>query len=275
MIAKIVAHAPTRGEALDRLAAALRGTVVVGPRVNTPFLAALAEHGEFRAGRFDTGFIARHLAELLRADAGIEAQAIDRAVAVLLERERARIADGMPSSPVAPGWRDPWSANDGFSLGPPRTIAVDILVDGAARQASVTWGAGGAQVTVDGAGVGGDAAPASASVRVVAVADGAIVIASGRQHHVALMRHDTLDAGHLGDDGIVRAPMNGKIVDVFVVPGQKVKRGARLALMEAMKMEHSLTAPTDGTVAEVATAAGAQAVAGAALVRIAADAVKA
>jgi 3-methylcrotonyl-CoA carboxylase alpha subunit len=270
MIAKIVAQAPTRREALDRLAAALRDTVVVGPRVNTPFLKALAEHAEFRAGRFDTGFIERHLAELLHADPGLEAQAIAHAVAVLLELERARIADGVPSPPVA-GWRDPWSANDGFSLGPPRTMAVDILADGAARQARVTWGAGGAQVAVDG--VGGDAPPAS--VRVVQVADGAIVIAGGRQHHVALMRHDTLDAGHLGDDGIVRAPMNGKIVDVFVVPGQKVKRGARLALMEAMKMEHSLTAPTDGTVAEVAAAAGAQAVAGAALVRIAADAVKA
>jgi 3-methylcrotonyl-CoA carboxylase alpha subunit len=273
MIAKIIAHAPTRGEALDRLAAALRDTVVVGPRVNTPFLKALAEHGEFRAGRFDTGFIERHLAALLHADPGVEAQAIAHAVAVLLERERTRIAaaGGTPPSPTAAAWRDPWSANDGFSLGPPRTIAVDILVDGAARRASVTWGAGGAQVAVDGA--GSDAAPAT--VRVVELADGAMVIAGGRQHHVALMRHDTLDADHLGDDGVVRAPMNGKIVDVFVVPGQAVKKGARVALMEAMKMEHSLTAPIDGTVAEVAVTAGAQAIAGAALVRIAADAVKA
>ena len=64
--------------------------------------------------------------------------------------------------------------------------------------------------------------------------------------------------GHLGDDGVVRAPMNGKIVDVFVVPGQAVKKGARVALlMEAMKMEHSLTAPMDGTVAEVAASGGA------------------
>jgi 3-methylcrotonyl-CoA carboxylase alpha subunit len=62
---------------------------------------------------------------------------------------------------------------------------------------------------------------------------------------------------------------------VFVTPGQTVKRGARVALMEAMKMEHSLTAPMDGIVMEVAAVAGAQAVEGAALVRIAADAVKA
>jgi 3-methylcrotonyl-CoA carboxylase alpha subunit len=60
-----------------------------------------------------------------------------------------------------------------------------------------------------------------------------------------------------------------------VVPRQSVKRGARVVLMEAMKMEHSLTAPMDGTVAEVAAVAGAQATEGAALVRIEADAVKA
>src|SRR5215469_6009927 len=68
MIAKIVAQAPTRRAALARLAAALRNLVVAGPRVNTPFLTMLAEHPEFRAGRFDTGFIDRHLAELLYAD---------------------------------------------------------------------------------------------------------------------------------------------------------------------------------------------------------------
>ncbi len=60
MIAKVIAHAPTREAALARLAAALGETVVVGPRVNTPLLKALVEHPEFRAGRFDTGFIARH-----------------------------------------------------------------------------------------------------------------------------------------------------------------------------------------------------------------------
>jgi 3-methylcrotonyl-CoA carboxylase alpha subunit len=90
---------------------------------------------------------------------------------------------------------------------------------------------------------------------------------------VALARHDAQDAGRGGDD-VVRAPMNGKIVAVLVEPGHKVKRGTRLVVMEAMKMEHSLTAPMDGTVAEVAAVAGAQATEGAALVRIAADAVE-
>jgi len=241
--------------------------VVVGPRVNTPLLKALAEHPEFRAGRFDTGFIDRHLAELLHADPGGEAQAVAQTVAVLLDRERERIAgteSGLKSSSHA-AWRDPWSANDGFSLGPARTIAIDILVDGGARQASVTWGAEGAQVTIDGM-TGGIATPVPG--RVIEVADGAVVVAGGRQRHVTLSSHDTLAADHLGDDGVLRAPMNGKIIAVFVEPGQPVKKGTRIALMEAMKMEHSLTAPMDGIVTEVAAVAGAQAMEGAALARI-------
>jgi len=270
MIAKIIAHAPTRDEALDRLAGALRDAVVAGPRVNTRFLAALAGHPEFRGGRFDTGFIERHLDTLLRVNPEEASRAVAQTVATLLDRERARIAgaDAAPKPLSQAAWRDPWSANDGFALGPARTIAVDILVDGAARQAIVAWGLDGAQVTIDGV-TGGVAS--SAPGRVIEVPDGALVVAGGRQYHVGLMRRDALDASHLGDDGVVRAPMNGRVVAVFVAPGQPVKRGARIALMEAMKMEHSLSAPMDGIVMEVAAVVGAQAVAGAALARIVAD----
>jgi 3-methylcrotonyl-CoA carboxylase alpha subunit len=272
LIAKIITHAATRNEALTRLATALSDVVVAGPRVNTPFLKALVDHPEFRAGRFDTGFIGRHLAALLHADQQDEAHAVAHAVATLLDRERTRIAaaEAMPKSPPRPAWLDPWSANDGFALGPARAVALEILVDGMARQATVSWGPQGAQVTVDG--VTGGTAPARC--RVIDMAGGALVIAGGRQYHVALMRHDTPDARHLGGDGVVRAPMNGKVVAVFVEPGQPVKRGAPIALMEAMKMEHSLTAPMDGIVREVAAEAGAQTIEGAALVRIEANGVK-
>src|SRR5262249_7512227 len=222
MIAKIIAHAPTRDEALARLSAALRGTIVAGPRVNTPFLKALVEHPALRASRFDTSFIDRHLAALLHADPGDEARAIVYAVAVLIDRERRRIADmeAAPKSPSQAAWSDPWSANDGFTLGPPRVIGLDVLVDGVARQASVAWGPAGAPVTVDGV-TGGIAAPAHS--RVIEVADGAVVVVGGRQYHVVLRRHDILDVHQLGDDGVVRAPMNGKVIAVFVEPGQPVK----------------------------------------------------
>jgi 3-methylcrotonyl-CoA carboxylase alpha subunit len=299
MIAKIIAHAPTRDGALARLAAALRDLVLAGPRVNAPFLKVLAEHPEFRAGHFDTGFIDRHLAELLHTDREEEARAIAEAVALLVDRERRRIAEveSARKPPLRAAWRDPWSADDGFALGPPRTIVLDILVDSAARRATVAWGPQGAQVTVDGGppsphgttGVpppaasvpagrprsqGGERAAPSRS-QLIEVAGGVLVVAGARQFHVALWRHDTPDAGQLGDDGIVRAPMNGKIVATFVEPGQRVKKGARVALMEAMKMEHSLSAPTDGIVKEVSVVAGTQAVEGAVIARIEADEVKA
>jgi len=282
MIAKIVAQAPTRRAALARLAAALRDLVVAGPRVNTPFLTMLAEHPEFGAGRFDTGFIDRHLAELLYADPREEALAIARALAFLLDRERRRLAEvesaGKPPSYSA--WRDPWSADDGFALGPARIIVLDFLVDGAARQATVAWGPGpgGAQVTVDGMTASGHLpvpsrreGPALAPSQLVEVAGGAVVVAGGRQFHVTLPRYGALDAHDFGGDGVVRAPMNGKIVATFVEPGQRVKKGARVALMEAMKTEHSLTAPMDGIVTQVAAVPGTQAVEGAVLARIEAD----
>ena len=271
MIAKIVAQAPSRGEALERLATARGTTVVVGPRVNTPLLKAIIEHPEFRAGRFDTGFIGRHRGELLAVDAAAAAQAVGSAVAVLLERERARIAGvgRARPSPLRDLWQDPWSANDGFMLGPPRTMPLDVMVDGAARQVYVAWGADGPRVTVDG--VTTDARQAG---RAILLADGVVMLHGGRQYHVALRRFEAADAGQGGGDGTVRAPMNGRIVAVQVEPGQRVARGTRVALMEAMKMEHSLAAPIDGTVAEVMVVAGVPVVAGAPIVRIEADDVK-
>src|SRR5499427_842510 len=142
MIAKIVAHAPTRNAALARLAAALHDFVITGPRVNTPFLKMLAEQEEFRAGRFDTGFIDRHLGELLYIDPHEEARAIADAVSLLIDRERRRIAEveSARKSPSRVAWHDPWSADDGFALGPARAITLDILVDGAPRRATAVWG---------------------------------------------------------------------------------------------------------------------------------------
>ncbi|MBV9555984.1 MAG: acetyl-CoA carboxylase biotin carboxyl carrier protein subunit, partial [Pseudolabrys sp.] len=72
-----------------------------------------------------------------------------------------------------------------------------------------------------------------------------------------------------GGDGVVRAPMHGKILAIFVEKGDKVVRGQRLAIIEAMKMEHTLTAPVDGEVAEVAAAPLSQVAEGAKIVAIA------
>jgi 3-methylcrotonyl-CoA carboxylase alpha subunit len=257
MIAKVIAHGATRTEALDRLGAALGDTIVIGPRVNTPFLSALVAHPDFRAGRFDTGFIDAQLKALLATDPAEATQAAADGVAFLLERERMRFGSA-GAADEAPSWRTPWGADDGFSLGPLRALAFDVIVDGVERQAHIAWGAGGAQVSVDGI-------PARGADRVIEMPDG-VVVAGGRPHLVAFKRPDTSGGAPSGED-TVRAPMNGKVIAVLVEVGQKVKLGARVAVMEAMKMEHSLTAPRDGIVAEVA-AAGAQVTEGAAVVRL-------
>jgi 3-methylcrotonyl-CoA carboxylase alpha subunit len=75
-----------------------------------------------------------------------------------------------------------------------------------------------------------------------------------------------VDLEHLEEGGLVKAPMHGKLVAVLVRPGDRVQKGQRLAVIEAMKMEHALVAPTAGEVAEVAAAPGAQVAQGAPLI---------
>lgn len=94
----------------------------------------------------------------------------------------------------------------------------------------------------------------------VAVADrnAVYVLRHGRQTKVTL-RDATLDeAGDQDKGGLVRAPMHGKVLSLLVEQGARVVRGQRVAVIEAMKMEHTLVAPIDGTVAEIAVAQDAQ-----------------
>jgi 3-methylcrotonyl-CoA carboxylase alpha subunit len=253
MIAKVIAHGRDRGEALDRLASALGATVVAGPRNNAAFLKNLVSHSDFRAGRFDTGFIDRHIAALTAIDPREEAGAVARAVHALV--------DGASPPFDATRWADPWAAHDGFSLGTPRALDLDILVDGAPAQAAVTWGEGGLRVAVDGQEAAGNA-------RIVPVEGGVVALARGVQRHVALKSYDTIDIDHLDGDGTVKAPMHGKVLAIFVAPGAVVTKGERVAIVEAMKMEHALVAPLDGTVSEVAATVGAQVAEGAKILTI-------
>jgi 3-methylcrotonyl-CoA carboxylase alpha subunit len=253
MIAKVIAHGSDRAQALARLATALGETVVVGPHANAAFLKALVSHPEFRAGQFDTGFIDRHLADLTRIDPPAEAAAIGAGVAALLA-PRKSTHEGTP-------WRDPWSTSDGFSLGPQRTLDLDIVVDGHPRKANVTWH-DGTHVTVDGVGA------AHEGVRLVPAGGGVVVVGQGVQRHVALKSYDAVDVDHLDGDGAVKAPMHGKVLAIFVTAGASVTKGERVAVVEAMKMEHALLAPLDGTVSEVSAEVGAQVAEGAKILTI-------
>jgi 3-methylcrotonyl-CoA carboxylase alpha subunit len=254
MIAKLIAHGSSRHEALDRLAGALDNTIVVGPRSNAGFLAALCRAAEFRKGDFDTGFIDRNLAAL-----GAVPQGLDRAAAALgtqklVERESARIAAVFEREPDAPA--SPWDSGDAFQLSGARHLALPILAEAESIVAQVAYGPGGALVAIDGI------APASDAVAVDA-GDAVYVLRHGRQTKVSLRDLSLDEAGDDAAGGLVRAPMHGKVLALLVEQGARVRRGQRLAIIEAMKMEHTLVAPIDGTVAEIAVAADAQVAEGA------------
>jgi len=259
MIAKLIAHGKSRDEALDRLAGALDSTVVAGPRSNAGFLAALCRADGFRKGDFDTGFIDRHLADL-----GAIPQGLDRAAAALgaqklVERESVRIGASLAREPDAPA--SPWDSGDAFQLSGARRLALPILAESESVVAQITYGSSGATVAVDGI------APAADAVAVDA-GEAVYVLHRGRQTKVSL-RDLTLDeAGDQGQGGLVRAPMHGKVLGVLVAQGERVTRGQRLAIIEAMKMEHTLHAPIEGTVTEIVVALNAQVQEGAKLMLI-------
>ncbi|MGD9845937.1 MAG: biotin carboxylase N-terminal domain-containing protein [Variibacter sp.] len=258
MIAKVIAHAPSREEALARLATALEHTVVAGPRSNAAFLAALCRAEEFRAGHFDTGFIDRHLQTLTKGGHAADHAAAAAGAARLARRGQEALA-ARTAGPADAGL-SPWAINDAFDFGGARVVPVPILVDGERLTARVTYGQDGLSATVDG--------QATAEARFVDDGEDAVyVLSGGRQTRVQLADH-AVDADHGSSDGAVRAPMHGKLLALFVEKGAPVAKGHRVAVIEAMKMEHTLTAPLDGTVTEISAAVGEQLAEGSPIVLI-------
>jgi len=260
MIAKIIAHAPTRIEALDRLAQALADTVVAGPRSNVAFLRALALAPDFREGRFDTGFIDRNLETLGALPRPLDARAVAAGALALVGEEQERIA-----TLAAPGPAGPWNVSDGFQLSGPRLSALPLEVEGERLDVLVAFDALGPSVEVPGHPV----TPGDHDLTLVTTQDGLIVLTEGRQTHLRLFDALGQSADAAESGGLVKAPMHGKVVAVFVAAGDRVEKGQRVAIVEAMKMEHSLLAPRAGLVTEVAADAGQQVAEGARILTIA------
>ncbi|MEZ5734043.1 MAG: acetyl/propionyl/methylcrotonyl-CoA carboxylase subunit alpha [Paracoccaceae bacterium] len=251
MIAKIIVHGATRAIALSKLRAALEDTEVAGSVTNLSFLGALARHQGFAAGDVDTGLIARDL------DALTEAAAPGLAVRALAALGAGGLADG-------------GAALAGFALWAPlrRTVTldgVDAVVEMRGQgAATVTIGDEVADCRLRGDMWWVNGRPSGARI---VTTPGRVSIFGPGAHHFDLI--DPLarqtDAG---GGGLTLSPMPGLVKAVFVTAGQAVAAGDRLAVLEAMKMEHTLTAARDGTVAEVLVTSGSQVEAGAALVRL-------
>jgi 3-methylcrotonyl-CoA carboxylase alpha subunit len=249
MIAKVIGHGATRDEALDRLRDCLLGSVVAGPKTNTRFLATLIDHPDFRAGRLDTGLIERNLDALGAVPQPLDRQAVAAGALALVAAEKARLeAAAMARS----GWvDDPWNDADGFAAAPGRAGSVRLMAEGEAI--TLALDASGEEA------FGGEAVM-DREFTLVSAGEAVYVLDRGRQTRVTLV--DPLDVAfddHGGDaGGNVTAPMHGKLVALFVGEGDVVEKGQRVAIVEAMKMEHPVLAPRAGRVEGVAFEAGAQ-----------------
>ncbi|WP_299359462.1 acetyl/propionyl/methylcrotonyl-CoA carboxylase subunit alpha [uncultured Paracoccus sp.] len=254
MIAKIITHAPTRAIALRALEQALVDTEVAGTVTNLDFLIALTRHEGFRRGEVDTGLIARDLDSLLdQAEPSPETRALATLGVAGLHDPDVR-GGATLWSPLRRTVT--WEGGEGVVevLGPGRArVTLDDTTHDVAHEGGRWW--------VNGA---------PRRSRIVSHPAGVSVF-GGRS--LTLVPQDPLDRqAEAAGGGVTLSPMPGLVKAVFVVAGQQVQAGDRLAILEAMKMEHTLTAARDGTVAEVLAEAGAQVEAGAPLIRLEDDA---
>jgi 3-methylcrotonyl-CoA carboxylase alpha subunit len=258
MIAKVIAYGASRVEALNRLSAALAATLIAGPSTNLAFLHNLSASAEFRAGPVDTGYIERRLDALLPPAGELDREAAAAGTLAIVRRQIERAA---PDNPAAGKLADPWRTDDAFQLLGSRTMNVEVSVNGIRRTVPFAWTREGPELAPQTH--GGDAAPAFTMIE---AGEAVLVLRDGRQTRVELVDPFAVDIEHLDEGGTVKAPMHGKVVAVFVSAGERVEKGQRLAIVEAMKMEHVLLAPADGEVAQVAAEPGAQVEEGAALI---------
>jgi 3-methylcrotonyl-CoA carboxylase alpha subunit len=257
MIAKLIAHAPTRDAALDRLEKVLAATVIAGVRSNVPFLTNLCRAAAFRQGKVDTGFIDRNLADLAAAPRGSDWAAAARGAEHLLNATARGPHEVLADeSDAAAADYSPWSARDAFQLGGRREISLPIVVDGENVEAIIAYGRDGPRLTVRGAEPASDAHLFQSGAQ-------AYVIRGGRQTRVRIRDFAASAAESASGDNVIKAPMHGRVLELFADIGERVAFGQRLAVIEAMKMEHTLRAPFAAVVKELPVSTGAQVVEGA------------
>jgi len=219
MIAKLVAWGDDRAEAIGELAGILDEIEVWPVRTNAGFLFNALLHPDFGRERIDTGFIERHLEQLVPAQEPDEYLWRGAAMVALAQSDE---DDSMPA---------------GFRLNAPS------LTQAALRS--------GAEVRA----VSPDDGPIAA---VTGFADSERVVVFYEGQAYEFDRAARGNVGAAAGDGAILAPMPGKVTSVEISHGEKVAKGQRLLTLEAMKMEHGLVAPFDGVVAELNAKAGAQ-----------------
>jgi 3-methylcrotonyl-CoA carboxylase alpha subunit len=266
MIAKIITHGADRSEAIARLRRALAATEVGGLATNLDFLQAILRQKDFASGKVDTGFIERHRAELLPETQPLPVNALALAALAVLragESDAAEAApEGDPYSPWTrlPGWRvnrDAWS-DLVFQYGEaPLTVRAHYRGDNYALALPEGTVEAEAVLDADGA-ITARIGSTRCKGRVVRRDSECLVFLDGATYRLTLIDPRRPSAAGAATTGKILAPMPGTVTRMLVTPGATVTKGAVLAIVEAMKMEHAVKAPRDGKVKAVNFAAGDQ-----------------
>ncbi|MCB4360115.1 acetyl/propionyl/methylcrotonyl-CoA carboxylase subunit alpha [Quatrionicoccus australiensis] len=275
MVAKLIVWDENRAAALARMRKALADYRVAGVTTNIDFLSRLVACPAFAGADLDTGLIERQKEFLFPAAQAVPRDALLVATVgeLLWEQHAARQAAKGSGDPFSP-----WHARDGWrmNLSSARTISFrdgETLVDAHVRYQDDHWRITlhGETTQARGKKLDGDRFAVELDDRrliasVVGVDGKRAVFLNGSTY--SLLRDDPLHRVDAGDShgGGLTAPMPGKVVALLAQVGQKVEKGTPLLILEAMKMEHTITAPATGTVKAFCYAAGEQVSDGAALV---------
>ena len=269
MVAKLIVWGADRAQALARLDAALSETRIVGPHTNAAFLRRVVNSRSFAEAELDTALIEREAAVLLNQPPLALEIAAAGLIADTLANEHGQTVDA-------------WSRSDGWRLHGQSRRYFEVEHDGVAQPLALVRPHAGTPVIEIGEQAWPFAArplgghchdvqlgPQRLRLDVFRCAEQVAVFAP--EGNVLLRDVDAI--AHAGesatDAGRLSAPMPGKVVAFLASPGQSVVRGQVLAVMEAMKMEHSLHAPRDGVIAEWLYAVGDQVAEGSELLRLA------
>jgi 3-methylcrotonyl-CoA carboxylase alpha subunit len=232
LIAKLIVHAGDRTETAAKLAKAC-GQIEVWPvRTNAAFLARAASHADFIAGRIDTGFIERQAARLIPGTEpdGLVLQAAARAL-------------------VSKKTNDPWTALAGFRIAAPLHVDVNVRIAGVSYVVAI------------------DPATEPTGTSATMAGGERVLFVEGQAWTFGPPRADRSGSGAVSD-GMILSPMPGRVIAVDVALGDKVKKGQRLVVIEAMKMEQALVAPFDGVITELKATVDAQVSEGVLLARL-------
>ena len=273
MIAKLIVHEPTREAAAEAIADACAEVEVWPVRTNAGFLTRCLTHPRFLAGDVDTGFIAAEEADLARP----EPDAALRAAAVAIVAEDGIYLRKPKSDDTLGPWEGLPGPACGFRLNAADRAAYrarlgDDVIQGEAR--SMLSGDTSWRVRLGDQELRVESAPDGLNVgdrwfgQYWLEAGGRVLFDGGEAWLVEQARFAGGAGGGSASDGSLRAPMPGKIVAVPAKPGDTVTKGQPVIVLEAMKMEHALTAPFDGVVGEIGFAVGDQVTADAVLARV-------